>query len=88
MVGVRGSIIEGERQRAGCSRLGRDLRQAIQIVVMFAGRHARRRVLSEDNLVYQRRVGKVSVRCGIWGAACVVGHRLQTRGVVVKSVSL
>ena len=62
VVGIR----KADRQDA-CPTLGRDLRQAVQVVVCFSRGHAGGAALLEDNIAHEHGIGKVSVGGGIGG---------------------
>ena len=68
------------RQQAGAARHRGNLRQPVQIIVLFARRHPRRAALFERNLAHEGRIGKIVV-----GGRVVVAviHGLQPGSVVV-----
>ena len=51
-------VIVGERQEACPTGGGRNLRQAVQVIVCLAGLHALRTVVGNDNLAHKGRIGK------------------------------
>ena len=58
-----GEILQrGGHAGGGRYPYGLNGRQAIQVIVLFGGRHARDRVRLEGNLAHQGGVGKITVR--------------------------
>ena len=73
----------GDGQKARTTGRGRNLRQPVQIIVLFGRRHARRAARAEGNLAHQRRIGKIAVG----GHMTVpVVDRQQPRGIVMIGV--